>query len=99
MLELREDGGRGLLVRIESVVLLTGPTATLRDETGEGRRPTLASWLREVWLIGAPVRALLADGRWVSGDVIRVGADHLALAIGPTETMIPFRAVEAWILP
>lgn len=99
MIEMREASGRRLLVGEAAIMTLTGTAAVLHDEAVRRLRPTLSARLRETWQLGGLVRVLLADGRWVAGDIVQVGADHVELAEGGESVVIPFGAVEAWSLP
>jgi hypothetical protein len=91
------DGARDLLlVPVYAVLLSSGSRPGLRSE--QESRPTLTATLREAWSLATPVRVLLADGRWVSGTVGFVGADHLDMCGPDGPVSVPFASVEAWSL-
>ena len=90
-----ERSGRLLLVPDTAVVTMTGSRAGLRPE-GRDRERTLGSWLREAWQADDVVAALRGDGRWCTGRVRHVGADHVDLVSDGCTTTLAVAAVEAW---
>ena len=95
-LELIDAQGRLLAIAPDAVLAVRGSRSGLRDELTSG--PTLASVLRGLWAVDGVVKALGADGTWLTGRVVFVGADHVELHL-PDETLaVPFSAVEAWVL-
>lgn len=93
---VRDGAGALLLLPHEAVLQMSGSRPCLRDESDTA--PTLAALLRESWSLAAPIRLLLADGRWIGGVIDFVGGDHLDLRTADGPLSIPFLAVEAWRL-
>ena len=76
------DEGEGLqaivpLAAVATIAALAGPAPR-----GDRRRPTLRALLREIARRGARVRLVLGAGE-VVGRLIRVGADHIDVALDP----------------
>lgn len=92
---LLRSGEGELLVPTAVIVAMAGSRPALRSEADREAR-TLASWLREVWSDDAGVRLLDCTGRWITGRVDLVGADHIELAHDAVLTVVPYSAVEAW---
>ena len=92
---VRESGGRLLLIAEGAVVTMAGSRPGLRPE-GQVRESSLASWLREAWQADDLVSALMGDGRWCTGRVAHVGADHVDLVSAGRSTTLAVPAVEAW---
>ena len=88
---------RAMLVPVGAVVTLTGASGSLRDEGAPAR--SLASVLRDCWHAGDVVRVLCADGRWLSGRLTVVAADHADLAGADGATTVAYAGAEAWELP
>ena len=88
---------RAMLVAVSAVVTMTGARGGLRDEVGHAR--SLASVLRDSWSAGDRVRALCSDGRWLSGRLAMVAADHADLHEAHGVTTVAYAGVEAWELP
>ena len=90
-----EPSGRLMLVPDTAVVTMAGSRPGLRPE-GRDRERTLGSWLREAWQADDVVAALRCDGRWCTGRVRHVGADHVDLVSDGCTTTLAVAAVEAW---
>jgi hypothetical protein len=94
-LALRRADGGVLHVTVPSVLQVTGSGPALRVE--DGRLPrSLASWLRECWSAGEVIRLIDGSGRWATGRLAYVGADHVELADGADRAVVPVQCVEAW---
>lgn len=94
-LDLVDDAGRTCRIPVRAVVTLTGTQARLRPEPApEGR--SVSSWLREVWMLGAPLSVLDRCGDWHHGHVRAVAADHVDLDVVGSVVALPYAAVEAW---
>ena len=92
---VRDSAGRLLLIAEGAVVTMAGSRPGLRPE-GHVRESSLASWLRESWQADDLIEALTGDGRWCTGRVRHVGADHVDLVSDGCTTTLAVAAVEAW---
>lgn len=95
-LVLADPDGRGIVIPVGSIVRIEGARPALRDE-GEGREPTIGSWLRERWLAAESLRVLDRLGCWHVGAVAFVGADHVRLGSSTGDVTIIAASVDAWI--
>jgi hypothetical protein len=94
-LSLLQSDGRVLNVACPAIVLVTGVASGLRDESGPSTM-TLGAYLRECWAVDDDLRVLASDGRWFTGTVVFVGADHCDLDCAGEVVTVPFTAMEAW---
>lgn len=99
-LRMVSGADRELLVSCWAIVALRGSAARLRDEDETVRSRSLPSLLREHCATGEPLRALLGDGRWLEGRLVRVAADHVEMqeAADQGAWVLPLSTVEAWDL-
>lgn len=83
------------LVPVGAVVVLAGSRPGLRPEPPEGER-SVGSVLRDMWVVGASLRALCSDGGTHVGSLAFVGADHVDLRTAAGVLSLPFASVAAW---
>lgn len=96
-----EDGATHAVAE-SSVIWMAGSEVALRAEEGpaqaRARERSLASWLREAWVEGAPVRLLTSSGEQVVVTITFVGADHVEGARGAERLVLPVTSVEVWTI-